>query len=347
MRIAVVTTSYPCYPGDGAGHFVRAEALELASQGHEVQVIAPAPEHPHAECDPGVLRLWSTPHGGAFGWPGAVSRLSAHPWRAAGAVAFMTLARARLRSLCPERVVAHWIVPCAHPIALSGAPDAELQVVAHGADVRALLRLPAVVRQRILASLLQGNAHIRFVAHALRDSLAAVLPDSLRQRLAAQSSVRPASLGVPDVSERARALRRACNKPIMVTAVGRMVPSKRIDLAISAANLLHPSVHLNVVGDGPELRRLRALDQAGNVTFLGQVQRDEALAWIAASEVLVHASCAEAAPTVVREARTLGTPVVACAAGDLERWATEDPGIRLVRATPRDIAHGVHACCGM
>ena len=342
MRIAVVTTSYPTFPRDAAGHFVRTEALELATAGHEVHVIAPAPV---AE-DPRALTVWGIAHAGAFGWPGAVSRLRTHPWRAAGAITFITLARARLRSLRPDRVVAHWIVPCAHPIALLGAACAQLEAVAHGADVRALLALPAMVRVRILTSLLERNVHLRFVAHVLRDALIDAVPEPLRSRMVSQSTVCAAALGVPDVSRQADALRRACPRPIMATAVGRMVASKRMELAIGAANLLRGSMHLNVVGDGPELRRLRALDSAGNVTFLGQVHRDEALAWIAAADVLIHASSEEAAPSVVREARTLGTPVVACASGDLTRWAVHDPGIRLVQATPSGIAEGIAAACG-
>ena len=56
----------------------------------------------------------------------------------------------------------------------------------------------------------------------------------------------------------------------------------------------------------------------------------ETLAWIAAADLLVSASRDEGAPTVVREARLLGTPVLAARAGDVERWAAQDPGITLL-----------------
>ncbi len=84
-----------------------------------------------------------------------------------------------------------------------------------------------------------------------------------------------------------------------------------------------------VVGDGPELAELSA--RFPNVRFIGRVPRSEALCFIAAADVLVSASAAEGAPTVVREARTLGVPVVAVAAGDLALWARSDPGIVVVR----------------
>ena len=54
------------------------------------------------------------------------------------------------------------------------------------------------------------------------------------------------------------------------------------------------------------------------------------LRWIAAADVLVSASAHEGAPSVVREARALGVPVVAVSAGDLAQWAERDAGLLLV-----------------
>ena len=61
MRVAFVTTSWPRAPGDAAGHFVRAEALEARDAGHDVVVFAP--DAPH---DPG-LDVLALPGRGAFG----------------------------------------------------------------------------------------------------------------------------------------------------------------------------------------------------------------------------------------------------------------------------------------
>jgi teichuronic acid biosynthesis glycosyltransferase TuaC len=51
---------------------------------------------------------------------------------------------------------------------------------------------------------------------------------------------------------------------------------------------------------------------------------------MSAADLLLSASRHEGAPTVVREARALGTPVVATDAGDLRAWAAADAGIWLV-----------------
>jgi glycosyltransferase involved in cell wall biosynthesis len=203
--------------------------------------------------------------------------------------------------------------------------------------------MPALARQRIVSALLERGARLRFVAHALRDALCSALPPALAAGVMQASFVRPVSFAIPQVASRASQLRASCGKGILASAVGRLVPSKRLELAIDAANLIAPRLQLCIVGDGPDTDRLRTLDRKGNVTFVGRVARDEALAWIAASDVLLHPSGVEAAPTVVREARALGTSVVACASGDLERWAREDPGIRIVPPHAEALVSGVLA----
>jgi glycosyltransferase involved in cell wall biosynthesis len=82
-----------------------------------------------------------------------------------------------------------------------------------------------------------------------------------------------------------------------------------------------------VIGGGPLLAELRA--RFPRVRFTGELSRSQSLEWIAAANVLVSASVLEGAPTVVREARALGVPVVACPAGDLRLWAESDPGLWL------------------
>jgi hypothetical protein len=49
-----------------------------------------------------------------------------------------------------------------------------------------------------------------------------------------------------------------------------------------------------------------------------------------AADVIVSASEREGAPTVIREARALGTAVWTSAVGDVALWAALDPGIRVL-----------------
>jgi len=111
----------------------------------------------------------------------------------------------------------------------------------------------------------------------------------------------------------------------------RLIRSKRVDLAIREA--ARRNVHLTIIGDGPlraELEKLAAsLDP--KATFVGRLSRTETLSIIASSQMLVHLSDTEGAPTVIREARALGIPVLATPVGDVPRWALSDPGIELLR----------------
>jgi glycosyltransferase involved in cell wall biosynthesis len=341
VRIAIVATSYPSHPLDPTGHFVRAESLALVEQGHDVHIIAPAGPEGLLSNDEG-LTSWPITHAGAFGWPGAMSRLREKPWRLFGAAAFAALASDRLRRLRPTRIIAHWMIPCAIPIASFSRITERVDVVSHGADVRFLLSLPAPVRERIVGNVLSLASSIRFAAHATYAALAHSLPAELQTRLHAKAVVALPTLNVPDVSLEAKRLRQQLGSSPLAVTVSRLVASKRVDLAIAAARHVRPPFRLGVLGDGPEREKLSRLPGAEHAIFQGFLPRNQALAWIAAADVLIHASTTEAAPTAIREARQCRIPVVACDAGDVALWAQRDHGIVVVPPSPSAIASAVN-----
>lgn len=319
VRIAVVTTSYPVSPGDPSGHFVEAEAHALAARGHGVTVFCPGRPAQPVRGSVRVLRLGGS---SLFGWPGALEKLRRRPWSAAAGLLFIARVRQELRRHGPfDHVIAHWVLP-AWPILLGF--ESPLEVVAHGSDVRLLLRLPAAWRRKVVTSLLEQGARFRFVSEELRDSLVEQVPE-----LEPNSWVEPCGIVVAGVADRQHA-RRDLGVPLeatLVVIVGRLIPKKRVGAALNAA-LLIPGCSVAVVGDGPEERDLQG--RYPEARFVGHVARDRALAWIAAADLLLSASREEGSPTVIREARALGVPVVAASAGDLEAWSRTDPGISLV-----------------
>lgn len=296
MRVAVVTTSYPSGERDPSGHFVQAEVAELERAGHEVAVVTPDP-------------------GGAFGWPGAAARLRARPWRALEAGAWIARAAASLRRARPERVIAHWSVPCAWPIALTGAPGADLEVVSHGGDVRLLIGMPSAVRGRIVRAIAARASRWRFVSTRLLDELAGACSDADAVALRRVAIVAPSMLAMIDVREAAAERRRAFANRRLYVCAGRLVASKRVDRVIdyvaSASGERRRDRVLVVVGDGPERPRLEQLARRWgmDVRFLGTRSRRETLTWLGAADEIVHASRAEGLSTVVREAEHLGVPV--------------------------------------
>ncbi len=347
MRIAVVTTSFPRSAEDPSGHFVRSSALRLARSGHEVHVIAPGGSALAPPRERDGLMIHRAGGGALFAWPGALARAREAPWRLLSAGPFALGVMARLRQVGPvDRAVAHWIVPSAFPLLL--AERAPLEVVAHGADVRLLRSAPRAFRERVLSTLLDRGAHFTFAAAALLASLEGTVSTEIGLALERVARIEPPAIDVPDVAPAARALRDGLalgEGEILVVAVARLLASKRVELAVDAAASLGAGARLVIVGDGPERAALekRAAERGARARFTGALPRREALAWVAAADVLLHPSGVEAAPTVVREARALGTRVVACDAGDVRAWAQDDAGIQMVEPVGAAIAAAVRA----
>jgi len=321
-RIAVITTSYPRKRGDAAGHFVQSEVKQLLRAGHEVHVFTPGAA---ITTDDGA-----TLHGfadrGAFGFPGALARLKERPARALGAGEFCVRAGAALRRHGRfTHVQAHFLVPCAWPIATSVDSASELELIGHGSDVRLFCRLPSPLRRRIARTWLARRARLRVTSHELAELLRCANPE-----LASALHVAASPIDVADVPSRAAARTELgiAESDSVALIVARLIPEKRVALALQALALVD-AISTVVVGDGPELFALRT--RFPNARFAGHLPRPETLRWIAAADVVVSASAHEGAPTVVREARALGVPVVAVPAGDLAGWAERDRGIVLVR----------------
>jgi glycosyltransferase involved in cell wall biosynthesis len=291
-RVAVVTTSFPKDEGDPAGHFVRAEVRELERSGADVIVVAPSA-------------------GGAFGWPGVAARVRERPSRAFGAAGWVASATLRIRRLEAERVVCHWALPSGWPIGCAARGSA-VEVVSHGGDVRLLTRMPALPRALLVRAIARRAVAWRFVSEPLaRDLLGALDPEtrSLVERVA---EVRAASIELPDLRAAVARRRGELGAARTVVSVGRLVASKRVDQTIAHVARSADIDALVVVGDGPERPRLERLAGMLGVraVFVGDVPRNDALAWIGAADALIHASASEGLSTVIREAEALGTRVV-------------------------------------
>ncbi len=309
---------------------MRAEARRLARTGHEVHVIAPGTNAIRRDQVTPSLVVHHAGGSSLFGWPGIVARVKTNPLRFVHALPFAASVRKHIDLVGRvDRAIGHWMVPCGVPLLLDH--PAPLEVVAHGADVRLLCALPRSVRDAIVRALLDRATRFRFVASSLLQTLCQTLPAHLEERLARVSHVEPAAIELPDVTTKMNEIRASNhgNTGGFVVAVGRFIELKRFDLAIASA--ASANVPIVLVGDGPlrgHLERV-AREMRAQATFTGFLSRVDTLAWIAASRALVHTSRAEGAPTVVREARALGVPVIATASGDLASWAQTDRDIVL------------------
>jgi len=103
-----------------------------------------------------------------------------------------------------------------------------------------------------------------------------------------------------------------------VIYVGRLVEHKNVDLLISALEIVKadiPDVKALIVGDGPEMGKLKSLvhekELEKNVDFVGFLENyNEALALMKSSRIFVAPSSREGFGMAALEANACGLPVV-------------------------------------
>jgi glycosyltransferase involved in cell wall biosynthesis len=136
----------------------------------------------------------------------------------------------------------------------------------------------------------------------------------------------------PDAREHFRAEAGVTDDEVLLTWVGRLVPIKRVDVALRAlahAREQGPAVRLAIVGDGelrPELESLASeLAVSDTAVFLGY--RDDMVAVTAGSDVALLTSANEGTPVSLIEAAAAGRPAVATAVGGVRDVVTPESGM--------------------
>jgi glycosyltransferase involved in cell wall biosynthesis len=126
MRVAVLTTSYPRFAGDPAGHFVADAVDHLRARGLDVEVIGP--------------QQFST-YGLAYGH-GVLGNVRRRPWLALFVPALLASFVRAARRVDADLLHAHWL-PAGWVAARSGKPYV---VQVWGTDVELARRAPWLVR---------------------------------------------------------------------------------------------------------------------------------------------------------------------------------------------------------
>jgi glycosyltransferase involved in cell wall biosynthesis len=125
--------------------------------------------------------------------------------------------------------------------------------------------------------------------------------------------------------------------------IGRLMPEKRPDRVIEALASVPTRFPFLMAGDGPERERLEA--QAvrhglSQISFLGQVRREQAIALMKKARFLVFPSeWYEAFPLTLVEAFACGTPVLAARLGAMEEIIDNGrTGLHFSPGDPADLA---------
>lgn len=130
--------------------------------------------------------------------------------------------------------------------------------------------------------------------------------------------------------------------------VAHCVPIKQQDLLLRGfkqALYENPNVHLTIIGDGPELPKLKALARELNiteqVTFCGTLSNEEVKYKIQESDIFILTSKKETFGVVLIEAMAAGLPSISTKSGGPEGILTNDNLGILCDQSPTSIANAI------
>lgn len=121
--------------------------------------------------------------------------------------------------------------------------------------------------------------------------------------------------------------------------VSRLVPYKKIDVIVEAFNMM-PDKKLVVIGDGPQMRKIKAI--AGkNIEITGFLPSKDVVRYVSKAKAFVFAALEDFGIAPI-EAQASGTPVIAYAkGGSLETVVENKTGLFFYNQTPEDILDAV------
>jgi len=337
MKIAVLTSSYPRFPGDSAAPFVRSISEAFASFGHDVAVVAPF--------DPAVigsLKGRAKVFRFRYIWP-AKLHIMGHaramqadvrlnplaylllPFYLVGGLVALFRVTGQHRS---DVIHVHWVIPNG-PVAAVVALLRRIPffVSLHGSDMY----------------LAQRSRLFGWVARLVfrRASGVTACSRDLKQaaeHLGAEKKVQLLAWGA-DPTRFTPALRGRSSPEDFgldhgspaVLAIGRLVPKKGFSVLLAAFARVaakRPDARLWIAGDGP-LREALAVQSkdlgiSEKVSFAGNIAWDRVPELMACADIFVLPSIRDAfgnvdgLPTVLLEAMSSGLPTVASSIGGID-----------------------------
>ncbi len=331
MRVLMITTSYPKYPGDVTAPVIEKIALELARRGHAVDLVLP--RHPDLVLegrDHGLpLRLipfWAG-SGKNYAW-GYASSMRAdrelRPRALALAPLVFLAGLATMRRLTRENrfdvAHAHWVLPNGPIAALAIAAETPLVISLHGSDIFVAERLGLLAA--IARRTFQRTAWVAACASDLGTRAVALGAEPARVTTLLHG-VDPEDLAGGDgIDWRARV--GAARGDLFVATLGRLVAKKGFAHLIRAtARLVAAGVPVRVaIGGTGDLAEPLAAEAAKlgvgrHVSFLGDVPHDHVGGLFRAADVVAVPSVrdengnVDGLPNVLLEAMAVGSPVVA------------------------------------
>ncbi len=361
MRVCVFASTYPRFPGDGAGRFVQSISEALVPLGHQVHVLAPF--HPSVSPIEGPVQVhhfrYVRPDSLAImGYAQAMQsdrqlRPQAYPlaplFFASGLLALIRLT-ARYRF---DVIHAHWVIPNAPMAALvARARRIPLVVSLHGSDIFVAQsnRFFGALARRIFAQ----AAGITACSPELLEGALALGAPSERAYLIPWGADPAVFARAYDTKDLRTRWALGPNEPI-VLGLARLVRKKGYQYLIRAIPSIlstHPTAQFMIVGEGPEketLQRLATELQVNeNVVFTGEARWDEVPRYLQLGDIFVAPSIhdergnVDGQPTAILEAMAAGKPIVASdLAGIPLVVSDEKTGLLVQERNPQQLAEAI------
>ncbi len=333
MKIAMLTTSYPKWPGETTAPFIEEIAAGVAARGHEVHVLMPhRSDLRRAAVERGVhlhtfryapRRTWEI-WGYAAALQGDIGVRRTALLAAPLALSSSLLALLRLTARGDfDLLHAHWVLPNGPVAALCArARGLPLAISLHGSDVfLAEKSAPTAwaarwaARQAGVITSCSGDLAVRLAALGGPSDRITVIPYGVDA-----DAFKPGVDGVDTLRAR---LGIDPSQPVIFT-LGRMVYKKGFGVLLDAFAAVvrdHPRAVLVLGGDGDlrdELQhQARGLGISASVRFPGVIGRAEVPVFFEMADVAVFPSIhdrrgnVDGLPNVLLEAMSLGRPIVA------------------------------------
>jgi glycosyltransferase involved in cell wall biosynthesis len=349
LKITLLTTSFPRYEGDFAGHFVYQYARQLSAFGYEVKVIAPQDSQGaiHDEwCDVGVEHFkYFFPQSFqtlAYG-AGMISRIKQNPARLLLIPFFLAsfFFSALKAGKGSDLLQAYWLPAGLVALLVKWFTKVPVVINLWGSDFL-LLRIPGFAL--ICRALLRGadaivceSDHFKHRLHQLG------IPEDKISVLA--NGIDLENFKVGDKSSARQQLDLSQDKTIILN-VGGMSPVKGQKYLIEAIPEIlakDQNVQFIFVGDGEERKALEALVNACELTpyvlFTGMLKASEIPLWLHSADIFVLPSLSEGNPNVLLEAMACGLPIIATSVGGVpDMVRDEQEGLLVPPKSPQALA---------